>query len=180
MGLNPVGASEFFLGCICNCLSYFTTAKISFTKLKQLLLCTFLKRPLTLGNPRAWNRKKLWPGVLFFFLAGHINLTCNLYLWTAKDGTLYYQVDERTWQGNKVEQTCKISPAILFLSSPAKSKIRSYNYIIIIFTCHSWYLACFWPLAGRYFEPCRPYGILGYVLSVVILVKSFVNLFLAF
>ena len=31
MGLNPVGASEFFLGFICNCLSYFTTAKISFT-----------------------------------------------------------------------------------------------------------------------------------------------------
>ena len=31
MGLNPVGPSEIFLGCICNCLSYFTTAKISFT-----------------------------------------------------------------------------------------------------------------------------------------------------
>ena len=26
-----VGASEFFLGFICNCFSYFTTAKISFT-----------------------------------------------------------------------------------------------------------------------------------------------------
>ena len=31
MGSNPIGASEFFLGFICNCLSYFTTAKISFT-----------------------------------------------------------------------------------------------------------------------------------------------------
>ena len=31
MGSNPVGASEFFLSFICNCLSYFTTAKISFT-----------------------------------------------------------------------------------------------------------------------------------------------------
>ena len=33
MGSNPVGASEFFLGFICNCLSYFTTAKISFTSI---------------------------------------------------------------------------------------------------------------------------------------------------
>ena len=31
MGSNPVGASEYFLGFICNCLSYFTSAKISFT-----------------------------------------------------------------------------------------------------------------------------------------------------
>ena len=31
MGSNPVGASEFFLGFNCNCLSCFTTAKISFT-----------------------------------------------------------------------------------------------------------------------------------------------------
>ena len=31
MGSNPVGASEFFLGFICNCSSYFITAKISFT-----------------------------------------------------------------------------------------------------------------------------------------------------
>ena len=30
MGPNPVEASEFFLGFICNCLSYFTTAKITF------------------------------------------------------------------------------------------------------------------------------------------------------
>ena len=29
MGSNPVGVSEFFLGFICNCLSYFPTAKIS-------------------------------------------------------------------------------------------------------------------------------------------------------
>ena len=29
MGLNPVGASEFFLGFICNFLSYFITGKIS-------------------------------------------------------------------------------------------------------------------------------------------------------
>ena len=33
MGSNPVGASEFFLGFLCNCLSYFTTAKISFTSI---------------------------------------------------------------------------------------------------------------------------------------------------
>ena len=33
MGSNPVGASEFFLGFICNCLNYFTTAKISFTSI---------------------------------------------------------------------------------------------------------------------------------------------------
>ena len=33
MGSNPVGASEFFLGFICNCLSYFTTVKISFTSI---------------------------------------------------------------------------------------------------------------------------------------------------
>ena len=31
MGSNPVGASDFFLGFLCNCLSYFTTAKISFS-----------------------------------------------------------------------------------------------------------------------------------------------------
>ena len=33
MGSNPVGASEFFLGFISNCLSYFTTAKLSFTSI---------------------------------------------------------------------------------------------------------------------------------------------------
>ena len=38
MGSNPIGASEFFLGFICNCLSYFTTAKISFTNLHLYLL----------------------------------------------------------------------------------------------------------------------------------------------
>ena len=37
MGSNPVGASEFFLGLIHNCLSYFTTAKISFTSIKNTL-----------------------------------------------------------------------------------------------------------------------------------------------
>ena len=31
MGSNPVEASDFFLGFLCNCLSYFTTAKITFT-----------------------------------------------------------------------------------------------------------------------------------------------------
>ena len=35
MGSNPVGASELFLGFICNCLSYFVTAKISFTSKPQ-------------------------------------------------------------------------------------------------------------------------------------------------
>ena len=33
MGSNPVEASEFFLGFLCNCLSYFTTVKISFTSI---------------------------------------------------------------------------------------------------------------------------------------------------
>ena len=33
MGSNPVEASEFFLGFLCNCLSYFTTAKITFTSI---------------------------------------------------------------------------------------------------------------------------------------------------
>ena len=31
MGSNPVEASDFFLGFICNCLSYFITARITFT-----------------------------------------------------------------------------------------------------------------------------------------------------
>ena len=31
MGSNPIGASDFFLGFLCTCLSYFTTAKITFT-----------------------------------------------------------------------------------------------------------------------------------------------------
>ena len=31
MGSNPIGASEFFLGFICNCLSYYITAWITFT-----------------------------------------------------------------------------------------------------------------------------------------------------
>ena len=50
MGSNPVGASEFFLGFICNCLSYFTTAKISFSvinwsldSLCQIKACKNLK-----------------------------------------------------------------------------------------------------------------------------------------
>ena len=33
MGSNPVGASQFFLGFICICLSYITTVKISFTSI---------------------------------------------------------------------------------------------------------------------------------------------------
>ena len=44
MGSNPVGALKIFLGFICNCLSYFTTAKISFTctyfAVKHILLTT--------------------------------------------------------------------------------------------------------------------------------------------
>ena len=32
---NPVEASECFLGFLCNCLSSFTTAKISFTSIKR-------------------------------------------------------------------------------------------------------------------------------------------------
>ena len=44
MGLNPIGASEFFLGFICNCLSYFTTAKIDlfhFYSLSVVHSCDF-------------------------------------------------------------------------------------------------------------------------------------------
>ena len=33
MGSNPVGASEYFLGFLCNCLSYFATVKITFTSI---------------------------------------------------------------------------------------------------------------------------------------------------
>ena len=33
MGSDPIGASEYFLGFLCNCLSYFTTAKITFTSI---------------------------------------------------------------------------------------------------------------------------------------------------
>ena len=33
MGSNPVGALDCFLGFICNCLSYITTAKISYTSM---------------------------------------------------------------------------------------------------------------------------------------------------
>ena len=38
MGSNPVEASEFFLGFICNCLSYFTTAKISFASVIAIVV----------------------------------------------------------------------------------------------------------------------------------------------
>ena len=41
LGSNPVGASEFFLGFICNFLSYFTTAKFSFTSKPELLWNVF-------------------------------------------------------------------------------------------------------------------------------------------
>ena len=34
---DPVGASECFLGFICNYLSYFTTAKISFTSTQETI-----------------------------------------------------------------------------------------------------------------------------------------------
>ena len=33
MGSNPVEASDVFLGFLCNCLSYFITAKITFTSI---------------------------------------------------------------------------------------------------------------------------------------------------
>ena len=36
MGSNPVEASDFFLGFLCNCLSYFTTAKITFTCIDKI------------------------------------------------------------------------------------------------------------------------------------------------
>ena len=37
MGSNPIGASEFFLGFICSCLSYFKTARITFTCSKSVI-----------------------------------------------------------------------------------------------------------------------------------------------
>ena len=37
MASNPVDASDFFLGFVCNCLSYFTTAKITFTSISAKL-----------------------------------------------------------------------------------------------------------------------------------------------
>ena len=36
--LNPAGASEYFLGFLCHCLSSFTTAKITFTCIELLKL----------------------------------------------------------------------------------------------------------------------------------------------
>ena len=53
MGSNSVEASEFFLGFLCNCLSCFTTVKISFTcqiaclqsKEMFLSLCTYMVHP---------------------------------------------------------------------------------------------------------------------------------------
>ena len=41
MGSNPVEASECFLGFICNCLSYFKTAKISFSSVVVVYFCFF-------------------------------------------------------------------------------------------------------------------------------------------
>ena len=41
MGSNPVGASEFFLDFICNCLSYFITARFTFTCVLYLQ-CTYM------------------------------------------------------------------------------------------------------------------------------------------
>ena len=37
MASNPIEASDFFLGFVCNCLSYFTTAKITFTSISAKL-----------------------------------------------------------------------------------------------------------------------------------------------
>ena len=51
MGSNPVEASEFFLGFICNCLSYFATAKISFTSI--LLLAAVLSVALDTSLPKS-------------------------------------------------------------------------------------------------------------------------------
>ena len=43
-GLNPVGASEFFLGFLCNCFSCFITVKITFTY--NILIFLSLNRDL--------------------------------------------------------------------------------------------------------------------------------------
>ena len=45
LGSNPVGASEFFLGFICNCSSYFTTARSTFTP-NLFLLSKYSNVPL--------------------------------------------------------------------------------------------------------------------------------------
>ena len=42
MATNPVEASDFFLGFLCNCLSYFTTVSITFTSI--LLFFILLRR----------------------------------------------------------------------------------------------------------------------------------------
>ena len=39
MGSNPVRASEFFLGFICNCFSYYITVRITFTRM--YVMCFF-------------------------------------------------------------------------------------------------------------------------------------------
>ena len=41
MGSNLVEASDFFLGFLCNCLSYFTTAKITFTSITCIVYTCF-------------------------------------------------------------------------------------------------------------------------------------------
>ena len=63
MGSNPVGASEFFLGFICNCLSCFTTAKISFTSIIYNVLKRDELAVLTciFGSPHALNRAGFVP-----------------------------------------------------------------------------------------------------------------------
>ena len=53
MGSNPVGASEFFLGLICNYLSYFTTAKISFTSINTLVH-NLTSRSVVLVEDSSW------------------------------------------------------------------------------------------------------------------------------
>ena len=53
MGLNPVEASDFFLGFLCNCLSYFTTAKITFTSNVQSIIVEYQTGFLT-GLGKLW------------------------------------------------------------------------------------------------------------------------------
>ena len=45
MGSNPVGTSDFFLGFIGNCLSYFITARITFTcnKNKRIIIIIIIR-----------------------------------------------------------------------------------------------------------------------------------------
>ena len=76
MGSNPVGASEFFRGFICNCLSYFTTVKISFTSILYLQFTHMIFILYTSWgsfncdwNKHGWTLKRVYCVFLSLFLS---------------------------------------------------------------------------------------------------------------